>query len=57
MPTPTREAWVARATELLDWLKDGKIKTKLTSYPLADGSAAHSDLESRRSTGKLVLVP
>jgi NADPH:quinone reductase-like Zn-dependent oxidoreductase len=26
-------------------------------YPLADAAAAHHDLESRRSTGSLVLVP
>src|SRR5207248_6148542 len=55
--TPTREAWVRRATELLGWLKEGKIKTRVTCYPIAEASTAHADLESRRSVGKLVLVP
>jgi NADPH:quinone reductase len=55
--TSTREAWNRRAAEVLDWVKDGKLSAKVTSYPLARACDAHSDLESRRSVGKLVLVP
>jgi NADPH2:quinone reductase len=55
--TATREAWGRRAAEVLDWVKQGKLTAKVTSYPLARACDAHSDLENRRSTGKLVLVP
>jgi NADPH2:quinone reductase len=27
------------------------------TYPLADAAQAHRDLESRRTTGKLLLIP
>jgi NADPH2:quinone reductase len=55
--TPTREAWVKRATETLQWAKDGKLTPKVTTYPLSRAADAHRDLEGRASTGKLVLIP
>jgi NADPH2:quinone reductase len=27
------------------------------SYPLADATVAHQDLESRKTSGKLILIP
>jgi NADPH:quinone reductase len=27
------------------------------TYPLADADIAHADLESRKTTGKLLLIP
>ncbi len=35
---------------------DGTLTPAITRFPLADGAAAHAALESRRTTGKVVLV-
>jgi NADPH2:quinone reductase len=55
--TPTRAAWVSRASEILHQVSEGKLRTFVTTYPLSDAAAAHRALETRTSTGKLVLVP
>lgn len=40
------------------WFGEGKLAPpNVTTYPLADVARAHADLESGRTTGKLVLVP
>jgi len=47
-------AW--RTGELLDLWKAGRLKIKIGhTYPLAKASAAHADLEGRRTSGKLLL--
>jgi NADPH:quinone reductase len=43
--------------ELFKYASEGSIKVAITKYPLADAPIAHSLLESRKSTGKLILVP
>lgn len=49
-------AW--RFSELFGLLAEGKLSLDIGgSYPLAEAARAHEDLEGRRSTGKLVLVP
>jgi NADPH2:quinone reductase len=53
----TREELLRRANDVFGWIRDGKLGLRLTSYPLADAARAHEELESRRSTGKLVLLP
>jgi len=46
-----------RAGDVLGWVADGTLKVTIGGrYPLAEASAAHADLESRRTTGKLLLV-
>jgi len=36
----------------------GKVSMgSATSYPLAEAARAHADMESRRTTGKLLLIP
>jgi NADPH:quinone reductase len=35
---------------------DGTLTPAITRFPLADAAAAHAALESRRTTGKVVLV-
>jgi len=53
----TREELLARAGDVLGWVRDGKLKVKLwRDYPLAEAAQAHRDLESRRTTGKLLLI-
>jgi NADPH:quinone reductase len=52
--TPQELAW--RAGDVLGWIDSGRLKLRIDrTYPLADAAAAHRDLESRKTSGKLVL--
>jgi len=52
----SREELVGRATDLFAWLKSGELRLpRHTVFPLADAAAAHTELEARRTTGKLLL--
>jgi NADPH2:quinone reductase len=54
----TREELMWRANDVLDWVVNGKLKLHIhKTYRLADAAQAHRDLESRATSGKLVLVP
>jgi NADPH2:quinone reductase len=45
-----------RANDVLNWISQGKLKLHIHKvYPLADAAQAHRDLESRKTTGKLLL--
>jgi len=56
--TATREELLQRAGDVLGWIADGSLDVHIGErYPLADAVRAHQDLEARRSTGKLLLVP
>ena len=46
-----------RAADLFGWLADGVAVRVHERYPLAEAARAHADLEARRTTGKLLLVP
>lgn len=47
-----------RYTELFSALSSGKLNLSIGgTYPLDEASRAHDDLENRRTTGKLLLVP
>jgi NADPH2:quinone reductase len=47
-----------RAGEVLDWVASGDLKLRVEhKYPLSDAAIAHQDLESRKTTGKLLLIP
>ncbi len=36
----------------------GKVKIEITrEYPLVDVATAHADVEARRTTGSVVLIP
>ena len=49
-------AW--RGNELFSLVAEGKLDVRIGGeYPLSDAKKAHEDLESRGTTGKLVLVP
>jgi NADPH2:quinone reductase len=53
-----RAELLQRAGEVLGWVADGTISVHIGGeYPLAEAARAHADLEGRRTTGKLVLVP
>jgi NADPH2:quinone reductase len=48
----------SRAGDVLNWISQGKLKVRIYKiYPLADAAQAQRDLESRKTTGKLLLVP
>jgi NADPH2:quinone reductase len=54
----TREELVLRAGDVLGWVAEGSLKLRLEhSYPLADAAQAHRDLEARKTTGKILLIP
>jgi NADPH2:quinone reductase len=54
----TPELLRARTAQLFDWIADGRLRIRIGGeYPLADTAQAHADMESRKTTGKLVLVP
>jgi NADPH2:quinone reductase len=56
--TATREELLERAREVFEWLRDGKLKVQIGGrYPLEEARRAQEDLESRRTTGKLILLP
>ncbi len=56
--TATREELLWRADEVLARIASGGLAVRIGGrYPLADAARAHADLEARRSTGKLLLVP
>jgi len=47
-----------RAGEVLGWVADGSLKLRTEHlYPLAEAAQAHRDLEGRKTTGKLLLIP
>lgn len=52
------EERAARADELFRWMEAGKVMvSEPTVFALSDGEAAHRYLESRGSTGKILLIP
>jgi len=54
----TRQELLWRAGDTLRWVAEGKLAVRIQKvYPLADAAQAHIDLESRKTTGKLLLAP
>jgi NADPH2:quinone reductase len=52
----TREELLSRTTELFGWLRDGKLSVRIDrEVPLKDVAEAHRALESRETTGKVLL--
>ena len=56
--TATREELEWRAGDVLQWIARGDLKLSIhKTYPLASAADAHRDLEGRKTTGKLLLIP
>jgi NADPH2:quinone reductase len=54
----SRQERIARSTELFNWISTEKIRiTEPKVFLLREGEAAHRYLESRKSTGKIILKP
>lgn len=53
-----REDLLANANDLFDVVSKGIVKINVNhTYPLKDAAQAHRDLESRKTTGSIVLLP
>lgn len=56
--TRTRELLESRASAVFGLVAAGDLKVAIGGrYPLAEARRAHEDLEARRTTGKLLLIP
>ena len=54
----TREELVARSSAVFSMITGGKLKLRIEhTYPLAEAQRAHGELEGRKTTGKLLLIP
>ena len=54
----TREELMSRSGAVFAMISSGKLKLRIAhTYPLAEAQRAHRDLEGRKTTGKLLLLP
>jgi NADPH2:quinone reductase len=54
----TREELLGRAADVFAAVADGRLRVRIGGrYPLAEAHRAHTDLQSRRTTGKLLVLP
>ena len=54
----TRSELVARAADVLGWVRAGTLKLRIgLELPLAQAAEAHRRLEGRQTTGKVLLIP
>jgi len=54
----TREELVGRSNAVFGMIAAGKLKLRIEhTYPLAEAQRAHRELEGRKTTGKLLLIP
>lgn len=52
----TRERLERYTAELFDLVTSGKVDVRIHDiYPLAESAKAHTDIESRKTTGKLII--
>jgi NADPH2:quinone reductase len=56
--TLTREELLWRAENILSWIGQNNLDVRIGgTYELSDVAQAHQDLEGRKTTGKLLLIP
>ena len=54
----TRDELLARAGDVLGWIRDGKLRLRTEfEFALKDAAEAHRALEGRKTTGKVLLIP
>jgi NADPH2:quinone reductase len=54
----TREELDKRSSAVFEMIRAGKLKLRIEyTYPLAEAAQAHRDLEGRKTTGKILLIP
>ena len=53
-----RATLLDRAGDVFGWIAEGSLRLRIErTYPLEEAAEAHRDLEGRKTTGKLLLVP
>ncbi len=56
--TRQRSEYLERTMDLFEVVRTGQVRIRISKrYPLAEAAQAHHDLQSRQTTGSLVLVP
>ncbi|HEX9442847.1 MAG TPA: zinc-binding dehydrogenase, partial [Candidatus Binatia bacterium] len=56
--TLDREELLGRAKDLFDWIAAGELKIRVyKTFPLSEAAEAHRQLEGRKTTGKVLLIP
>jgi NADPH:quinone reductase len=56
--TASRDELEWRAGDVLKWVKSGELTLRIHKrYSMRDAAQAHRDLEGRKTTGKLLLIP
>lgn len=56
--TLDRAELLKRASDLFDWISTGTLTVRIdTTLPLAEAALAHRNLEARKTTGKVLLIP
>ena len=56
--TLERSELLQRANEVFNWTATGKLKVRIDkTFPLAEAAEAHRQLEERKTTGKVILLP
>ena len=55
--TSNRKWLETAADELFGFILDGRIRVQTHSAPLSSATKVHADLEGRRTTGSIVLIP
>ncbi len=54
----TREELLRRAGDVLGWARSGELKLRIgATFPLTEAAQAHRELEGRKTTGKVLLIP
>ncbi|GGS91773.1 quinone oxidoreductase [Planobispora rosea] len=54
----TRDELAWRASDIFGWVASGELRVHISRrYPLSEAARAHEDLEARRTTGKVLLIP
>jgi len=54
----TREELLQRSNDLFNWIAAGQLKLRIDkTFPLAEAAEAHRQLEARKTTGKVLLIP
>ena len=54
----TRDELLMRTRDIFAWLGDGSLRVRIErEFPLGESAQAHVELEARRTTGKVLIVP
>lgn len=56
--TASREELLSRARDVFGWISEKRLKVRIgATFPLEEAAEAHRQLEGRKTTGKVLLLP